>query len=591
MRFRSLWPPIAIALFAFTYLYICGMRRFDLGMSFAYTGGYEILTGRLPYRDFNMPVGPMIFLIQAFFFRVFGVSYRGGFLAHAALLNTLAALLIYDTVRRKTSEKSLAVAAGIMTAVWFYPISHAHPWYDQESFFFVIAALWLITCASASRKKDALLLLAGLTGALAFFTKQSNGFLGIVCLGLYVLQTRERRQAAAFSLGGLIGLLSLSLLFSSWGGWESFFFQFLVRPIQARGSHWAMPFGLLSVAALVAAFVWRWKPLSLPPAAALMTGITAAFAVFSDPANLTFLLPLAALPITRSSADKVLLAAIALMQVASKSASNNEWKIFWPFIGLQFSLIAQESLLRKDWRLARPVGATAFVFLMAVGLRLSYSHSEQPLFPMTTFFFALFTAVLGGMLLAHRKRLAGAAFCAAAGAFFTLGAKKYFDRSAQAAVLNEDGRNVAVATVREPQLQGVRMIRQWALSINALMPHLRALPKSRKPVFFYHSCDILYAVIGQNLPQPELWFDPSFTFIKNDGTETRVMNALEKNGVGTVVLCAPFEPPSIESKALLEPVPLLKRFLMEQGKIELELPLFQVYDVRRSSASGGSRRF
>src|SRR3982750_635103 len=65
-----------LAAVAFAFNWATGHRGvFLLDQSMIFDGGWRILEGQTPYRDFLIPFGPITFYIQALFFRVFGVNW------------------------------------------------------------------------------------------------------------------------------------------------------------------------------------------------------------------------------------------------------------------------------------------------------------------------------------------------------------------------------------------------------------------------------------------------------------------------------------------------------------------------------------
>src|SRR5262245_22332328 len=143
---------------------------FPLDQSNVFEGGYRMLRGQVPYRDFLMPVGPLAFLIQVPFFALFGVN-NYSHIAHAAVLNALAALLAVACVRRLFPESvAPGYLAGIATAAWFYPV-FGTPAFDQTALFFHLAALTLLVVAlDQDGTPAAPIVTCGFCSGLAFFS-------------------------------------------------------------------------------------------------------------------------------------------------------------------------------------------------------------------------------------------------------------------------------------------------------------------------------------------------------------------------------------------------------------------------------------
>lgn len=580
---RTLWAGAAVAAFAFAYLYLCGLNRFLFATHFAYSGGFEVLNGRLPYRDLHMPVGPLLFLIQALFFKVLGLNYAAAYVGHAALVNAFAALTVFDLVRRKTGRLSWSLMAGLMTGAWFYPTYHAAPWYDQEAFAFQLAGVWLLARSGSGLNPSLLRLAAGLAASFAFFTKQSSGAVGLGCLGLYALQAHGWRGARDFAFGALAGLAALSGLFSSWGGWETFRFHFIERPIGARPLPYTRSPVFWLTAAAAAALLGRSGPLKGQWASAVMAGAAAALVPFTDPLYAVFLLPLAALPWLKDDAARALFCALTLLQIGGRSMSMNELKIFWPFISL-FWAIAASGVSERIGARRRPIAADvawlAGAFLLLLGVRVSYWHGVASIAPVVTYLAAAAALAAAAVCLRRKQTAAAAVFMVLSLAAGQRGLSTHRRRAADPAFVREHARSLAGArTSVSPQLKGVRMHERIAASLDKVVPHLRALEEKRKPFFAYPVCELLYPLLGQPSPQAEVWFDWDFTFRPGDGTEERVLASLRAQRAGTLVMCGDFESSPGFEKAAFDNMPGLAR-LLAATRPELETPFFRVYPLK-----------
>jgi len=139
---------LVLPAFAFWFAFTAGQRGFyPFDQSIVFDGGYRVLSGQVPYSDFVVPFGPVAFWLQAFFFRLFGVSYFG-YLMGAAVINAAATLCAVSVVRQLLPRsRLLPLASGVLTAVWFYP-PFGTPWVDQTGFFLgllgLVAVIWAV---------------------------------------------------------------------------------------------------------------------------------------------------------------------------------------------------------------------------------------------------------------------------------------------------------------------------------------------------------------------------------------------------------------------------------------------------------------
>src|SRR5580704_12892663 len=140
---RWLWPlsNCAVAVFGFLLVWICGHRGlFLLDQSMMFDGAWRLLQGQVPYRDVLYPFGPLAFVIQALFFKVFGVDFSTTVLS-AAVLNAIAGLLVIRIVSLLLpGQRVTALMAGLVTACWFQA-PFGTLWFEQTAFFFGLLGL------------------------------------------------------------------------------------------------------------------------------------------------------------------------------------------------------------------------------------------------------------------------------------------------------------------------------------------------------------------------------------------------------------------------------------------------------------------
>jgi 4-amino-4-deoxy-L-arabinose transferase-like glycosyltransferase len=171
---------MAIFILAFSFTFKAGERGFfTLDQSIVFDGSYRILSGQVPYRDFIAPIGPVVFWLQAIFFKTLGINYYS-YIFGSAFINLLATVLSVIILRFLfPRQKYLSYIAGFLTAIWFYPPSGT-PWAEQTAFFLsllAIAAILLVRFLKNGRSfvKIFFLLLSGIFASLSILSKQNAG--------------------------------------------------------------------------------------------------------------------------------------------------------------------------------------------------------------------------------------------------------------------------------------------------------------------------------------------------------------------------------------------------------------------------------
>ncbi|MFH1269862.1 MAG: hypothetical protein ABIH75_02230 [Candidatus Omnitrophota bacterium] len=209
---------LSISLFAFFLTFKAGERGFfAFDQSIVFDGGYRILSGQVPYKDFVMPVGPVTFWIQAIFFKILGVSYFS-YIFTAAFINTLSVISAIIIIRLLfPSQRLLSYAAGLLTATWFSP-PFGTLWVEQASFFFSFLAIAALLFTQLSRGNypvinGLLLLLSGSFAWLSILCKQNAGLYILPLYFLLLIAARMPDLKSAlygsfiFSAGFIVSLL------------------------------------------------------------------------------------------------------------------------------------------------------------------------------------------------------------------------------------------------------------------------------------------------------------------------------------------------------------------------------------------------
>lgn len=158
--------------------------------SIVFEGGYRILLGQVPYRDFFLPVGPVIFYLQAFFNRMLGANLWA-MAVHAGVQACLLASVYYWATRKKW-HAGFAILMSVATLFSFNPANY--PWYNQTAYlFFLINIMLVITQVDRPSMTASCWIGSVALTLLSFFSKQDVGLLQFVLLGIFFMwQARPR---------------------------------------------------------------------------------------------------------------------------------------------------------------------------------------------------------------------------------------------------------------------------------------------------------------------------------------------------------------------------------------------------------------
>ena len=131
---------LVLLIFALGITWYAGHRGiFFVDQSTIFDGGWRVLQGQVPYRDFYMTFGPFAFWVQAAFFKLCGVNFSSMVLG-GAVVNVLATACVMRTAMILTGSIYSALIGGFVTAIWFQP-PYGTLSVEQTAFLFACLAL------------------------------------------------------------------------------------------------------------------------------------------------------------------------------------------------------------------------------------------------------------------------------------------------------------------------------------------------------------------------------------------------------------------------------------------------------------------
>jgi hypothetical protein len=217
---RPLWRraagPAALFLFAFLICLYYGRRGWmPLDHSIVFDGGWRLLNGQAPFRDYHAPNGFVLHAMQAAFFAAFGVNWLA-YCLHAAVVNGLFALLVQRLLAVLGLWRPASFVYAALSALVLYPPVGV-PYMDPHAFFFSLLAVALALSGRAREQVGAptwawLLLPTVLT--LAGLSKQIPSAFAIPIVLVIVLWDRRGpalRRLLWMSAGTLVLAVVLGL--------------------------------------------------------------------------------------------------------------------------------------------------------------------------------------------------------------------------------------------------------------------------------------------------------------------------------------------------------------------------------------------
>ena len=148
------------------YAYI-GVLPIDSFLTF--NTGYDLLNGVLPFRDVWTIKGPTLDLIQAFLFKMMGISWLS-YATHASIFNSLFALSTFWTLKKFNLDIKFCFLYSILASLLMYP-TYGIPFTDHHVSILSLISLYCLILAIKT-DENIYWFLIPIFLFLAFFSKQ-----------------------------------------------------------------------------------------------------------------------------------------------------------------------------------------------------------------------------------------------------------------------------------------------------------------------------------------------------------------------------------------------------------------------------------
>jgi hypothetical protein len=179
--------------------------------SAVFDGGWRILSGQIPFRDFALPNAILPIFLQAFIFKLLGINWFV-YCLHAALFNGLFCVLVFFFLRMFGGTLKLSFFYALLSGVVFYT-PFGIPVQDQHAYCFTFLLIFLACLSvrvSRSWLKQLIFFSLPIVMVGAFLSKQIPTIFGAALVGAIVL-VGERRNLIALARSLLAGTLAVSL--------------------------------------------------------------------------------------------------------------------------------------------------------------------------------------------------------------------------------------------------------------------------------------------------------------------------------------------------------------------------------------------
>jgi len=204
---------LILALFSFAVNFYYGHIGVNPMDNFVlYNGGYRVLNGYIPFKDYWLITGPLLDYLNAFFFTVLGVSWKS-YIFHSSLFNSLIALSTYLIFLDFKLNKLYSFLYAALFSLLMYPVVGT-PFVDHHSTIFVILAFYALIISIKKNNFFAWFIIPFLL-CLAFLSKQTPSAYALILIFIiviiYLILNIEKFKSIIFPLicGSFFALMFL----------------------------------------------------------------------------------------------------------------------------------------------------------------------------------------------------------------------------------------------------------------------------------------------------------------------------------------------------------------------------------------------
>lgn len=506
-----------------------------------FDGGWRILRGQVPFRDFVTLTGSVPMVVQAGFFRVFGVTWFA-YVLHAAVANGVFCVGVAWLLARLGVGRVAAAGAGVLSA-FCYQAPIGTPYMEQSGFLWFLVGVVLLEAGAGWGGGWRRWLAWGavpLAGLLVFFSKQNVALLFWPVLAVWALRVALRvrgigAMTACLGIGLGIGLGGLFLL--GWGlgvdpvWFREFTFGIAARLGGERAGRGLASFASLSLMAMLPAgsgcvvAVWAGsgcRRLGGWRAGAALLGVLAAATLVAVPwwEEMRRLAGAMNLPVTTPRLLVAWLPAALAMAVG---------------LGLGFAGAGSKASPAVGWLAMSGLASWGFAFLT--------NNQPSNAFPLTLASGVVVLAACAGMAGSPWWRR-GAACVAAGVVAFDVALYVYTDWHR---TVNDQ--RLVPGEVRALRFGALRFLRyhvpEFRVKVEPTAEQLdqllAELDGARRPFVVFGDLTVCYGALGQVPASPEVWYhsamlSPYYRETVRAGIEARWIREMERTGVTRVVL-------------------------------------------------------
>ncbi len=221
-----------------------------------FNSGYDVMNGYYPFKDYWTIKEPFIDIIQAIFFKLFGVSWFS-YVFHASVFNCIITLCTFFLLKTLNLGNALSFFYSVCVAILTYP-SAGTPFSDHHTLILCLLALYTFILAIYKKNNIYWFFIPVLLG-FSFLSKQAPTVYVIFLITILSIIFFFKSKNILNFVTALVGVITFLILFFVLlflGGikFNDFLIQYFSYPMSLGGSRfeWLFPFEFQRI-------IWRYK--------------------------------------------------------------------------------------------------------------------------------------------------------------------------------------------------------------------------------------------------------------------------------------------------------------------------------------------
>ena len=230
----NFFAPVLITIYAFLINWFsANIGAMPIDTFGFFDTGFSILKNKLPIRDFWIFTGLFVDYLQAFFFLLFGASWKS-YVFHASTINIFGTLSFYYFLKSFKLNKFGIIIYCLSFATLCYPVSGT-PFAYLHSYIFSLISIFLFIHATRQEKNLSWFILPFLF-FISFFSMQTPSIYIIILLLFFLffffIKNKRTKNFKFFLLGSLSSLfIFIIFLFLTKTPLKNLIYQYFLFPL------------------------------------------------------------------------------------------------------------------------------------------------------------------------------------------------------------------------------------------------------------------------------------------------------------------------------------------------------------------------